>query len=278
MAYHPLTPGIVSGNVFRVTLSATVGGLIVNPAYVQTATVNAWNGVKRLDLTLIVPTGTTLLSPAAGAGQYALVLSGFDVNRHRVTLSNLGNIFGRGGSGGLRAANAGCQRTNPGAGANGIRGGDGLFLGSKTILINSGVIGGGGGGRGGDGATQSTGSENFGCWQQNTGCNVATNGFFCGNSCGGCSRRDGNCSKNTGRCRSYTNSWFWTTCSRTFTQWCPNNNGTAGTDGSGTAGSNGTANSTGAGTGGSNGGGIVGVGNVDTDQGSILGTIRGGSV
>ena len=276
MAYHPLTPGIVSGNVFRatLTLNATQGGLAITPDYIKSVTL--WNGIKRLDLTITVPSGTELISPA-GSTQNALSISNFDVNRQRITLRNFGNLFGRGGAGGLRAANAGCQRTNPGAGSSGAPGGNGLFLGNRIILFNSGVIGGGGGGRGGDGATQGTGSENYGCWLQNSGCNVATNSFFCG-SCGGCSRRDNNCSKNQARCRRYTNSWYFTTCSRTFTQWCPNTSGTNGANGSGIAGAAGAAASTGAGLGGANGRGIVNVVNVDTASGSILGVIRGGTV
>jgi hypothetical protein len=203
-------------------------------------------------------------------------VSGFNKIRHKITLRNFGNIFGKGAPGGLRAANEGCQRTNPGAGIDGVIGGPALLLSSKVTLMNSGIIGGGGGGSGGDGATQSTASENYSC-QRDGGCNTPTNQTFCTNgNCTGCNRNIGNCSKNVRKCRVFTTTWVWRTCTRSFQQWCPNNNGAAGIDGSGAAGANGAAASTGAGLGRVNGSGIVGANNIL--EGSANGVIRGGLV
>lgn len=274
MAYHPLTPGIIAGNVARITLNASsIGsGAIITPAYVKNN--STWNGIKGLDLTIVIPAGTTLV--ASSTQTYALQISGFDPNRQRVTIKNAGNIFGKGGAGGAAAAGGGCQTSNPGAGGNGTTGGSALFLANRVKLENTGVIGGGGGGSGGDGATQGTGVQYYQCAQQYSGCPFATGWYFCAGGCGGCSQDRGGCGKNQRTCQGYTNSWYTTTCSRTVTQWCPNSSGAAGTNGSGGTGSNGTAYSTGAGGGAGPGYSIVGVGFLT--QESTIGTLLGGTI
>jgi hypothetical protein len=276
MAYHPVTPGIIAGNVFRTVVNITQAnsGLIITPTWIDANT--NWNGIKRLDVTILVDTGVTVT--AADTSSYAFSVSDFNSQRHRVTIINRGNIFGKGGVGGIRSANGGCVRSNPGAGGSGTVGGPALRLRSPTILINSGVIGGGGGGGGGDGATQRTYSEPYTCIL-NTGCNFA-GGCSCGGPCSGCRKADRGCScgKNQTRCRQYNSNNYAATCYRSVTDWCPNSSGAPGGDGSGAAGSNGVAYSTGAGTGRANGIGLDGVGFVLTGQGSVLGVIRGGSV
>lgn len=276
MAYHPVTPAIIAGNVFRTTINITQAnaGLIITPTWVDANT--NWNGIKRLDITILVDTGVTVT--AVDTASYAFSVSAFNTQRHRVTILNNGNIFGKGGVGGVRAANGGCTRSNPGPGGNGTAGGPALRLRTPVILINNGIIGGGGGGGGGDGATQRTYSEAYTCIL-NTGCNFA-GGCSCGSPCGGCRRSDNgcNCGKNQSRCRQYNSNNYAATCYRSVTDWCPNSSGRAGWDGLGTAGANGGAFSTGGGLGRANGVGLDGVSFVRTDQGSILGTINGGSI
>lgn len=276
MAYHLSTPGIIAGNVFRTTITIQGSDITIDPTYVKNNT--AWNGIKRLDLTIRVNTGQTV--QASSTGVYALTISGFNAIREKITLINDGNIFGKGGAGGVRAANGGCQRTNPGAGGNGAVGGPALRLLSEVTLINSGVIGGGGGGGGGDGATRSTATESYSCQQTRyLGCNRRSNAIRCDRN------RPGSCWRSEGRClggkstnwRRYDDAYesYWTTCTRSYTRWCPNASGATGANGSGANGTNGTAYTTGAGSGATAGRGIVGTSRLVS--GSIQGTVRGGT-
>jgi hypothetical protein len=278
MAYHPITPGILSGLVYRTTINLEGSEVTINPDYVKN---NAgWNGIKQLDLKIIINSGKTLQSSSTGV--YALTIINFDTTRQKITLINNGNIFGRGGAGGLRAANAGCQTTNPGKGGDAGAGGSALLLQNGVLLFNAGVIGGGGGGNGGDGATSSVVSFPYSCVLKD--CNTCSSDYAkqcTSKECkdltfNGCPMKsDGKCSGGAKRCIGCKGS-YTTTCTGTYTQWCPGNSGGSGVNGSGIAGSNGAVASTGAGLGAIAGYSIVGLGWLL--PGSNQGTLNGGTL
>jgi hypothetical protein len=278
MSYHPVTPGIIAGNVYRVELTLPAGNNItVDQNYVKTNTL--WNGFRRLDITLIVPAGATIGS--ASTSNPALKITGFDPLLHKVTLVVRGNVYGKGGAGGIRAANTECLTYDPGKGGDGGAGGNALLLENSILLLNTGVIGGGGGGNGGDGAQSSSVSYTYSCTLKDCNdCSGSKYGVACSSSknCSdlihnGCPRkRDGSCSGGAKRCIGCRGTYTGT-CTGSYTQWCPENSGSGGVDGSGNAGVNGNARSTTAGLGAGPGLSIVGINRLLS--GSVQGTLNG---
>jgi hypothetical protein len=300
MAYHPVTPGLLSSG-FRVFYTIPQGDEIdITPTTIRN--LYPWNGIVALNLTLVIESGVTIGSTTTD--KPALKISGFR-NRDKIVLINNGNIFGKGGARGLGASpgstDTACEsfagsRTSPGAGGNGSPGGDALVLQSNIFLINNGVIGGGSGGGGGNGAnslirnTRNTFSYTYrilycnGGSNQNHVCQNPNNVNYSCTYSGRWERKSFN--SNDGckpkvfrhRFKNYTNQSepiAAANCSGYFnaTFYTFSGHGEAGEDGGGATGANGAFNATGGGTGGSPGYSILGVNFLKPN--SILGTRRG---
>jgi len=282
MAYSIIKPGVVASGARRVNLVlATANNLTIDPSYVIDRSI--WpGGNKKLNLIITVPAGVTIGSVSTDLA--ALTITGFNPTFHKITLINNGNIFGKGGAGGLRAANAGCQRTDPGPGGNGSNGGWAIILFNDILLTNAGTIGGGGGGSGGDGATTSTVINTYSCSLRDcSDCSAQKYGSSCIDpknykNCSdkivnGCpTKRDGNCSGGNKRC-DHCRGWYVGTCTESYTQWCPNSNGAAGGDGTGATGNNGLIYNTGGGSGAAAGLSIYGINRLLPN--SVQGTLNG---
>jgi hypothetical protein len=283
MAYSIIKPGVVAGKAIRVNLVlTTANNLTINPSYVIARSV--WpGGNKKLNLTITVPAGVTIGSTSTGST--ALTINGFNPTFHKVTLVNNGNIFGKGGAGGLRAANEGCQTTDPGRGGDGGFGGWAMILQNNILLFNAGTIGGGGGGSGGDGATTSTAtSAPYDCTKKDCGTCGSDYGFACVSDdlCSdkwhnGCQRvriKKSSCEGGAKKCFG-CRGWYTCVncCTDSFTQWCPNSSGAAGGDGTGAAGRNGLIYNTGEGFGSTAGLSIYGINRLL--PGSVQGTLNG---
>jgi hypothetical protein len=249
MSYHPITPGILAGNIVRVNLPlASVNNLLVDPNYVINRQ-PLWNSLKKLELILSVPAGVTIGSTLNSA---AMTITGFNSLLHKITLVVNGNIHGTGGAGGAST------NSSTVGGSNGAAGGDALRLENNIILINNGNIRGGSGGNGGDGSKRSANSDclcpsaaGYCAYQSGTKGKGPTGDCKWNNcvngQCGTCTDASGCNSNQIKECQnkhgSNTRCWRRCNCGNYVTSYTYSF-GTAGTNGSNGGGTDGSAGTT----------------------------------